>query len=155
MPLYKYIFNRMLTATQNFFLGSKLSEFHSGYRAFSKAVLEELPLLANSDDFVFDNQMLVQCIGMGCNLGEISVPTKYFPEASSINFRRSVIYGLGVLVTTLQFVLWKWRVYVPQIFRPSPTFKLGRTYYQRYVVTPEARTPVPALPELTGAGSER
>lgn len=140
MPLYKYVFNRMLTATQNFFLGSKLSEFHSGYRAFSRQVLEELPLLANSDDFVFDNQMLVQCIGMGFRLGEISVPTKYFPEASSINFRRSVIYGLGVLTTTLQFVLWKWRLFVPQIFRPSPTFKLGRPYYQHVETNGEPKS---------------
>ncbi len=107
MPLYKYVFNRMLTATQNFCLGSKLSEFHSGYRAFSRQVLEQLPLLANSDDFVFDNQMLTQCLAQKFNLGEISVPTKYFPEASSINFRRSVIYGLGVLHTTMQYMLWK------------------------------------------------
>jgi hypothetical protein len=87
------------------FLGIKLSEYHSGYRAFSRKVLSELPLLENSDDFVFDNQMLAQCVNFGFRIGEVSCPTKYFEEASSINFRRSVIYGLGVIRTTLQFAL--------------------------------------------------
>jgi len=105
MPLYKYMFNRLLTAFENVFLGVKLSEYHTGYRAFSGKVLRRLPLLENSDDFVFDNQMLAQCVHFGFGIGEVSCPTKYFPEASSINFRRSVTYGMGVLHTTLQFAL--------------------------------------------------
>ncbi len=105
MPLYKYIANRLLTAFENMFLGIKLSEYHTGYRAFSREVLTRLPLLENSDDFVFDNQMLAQCAYFGFHLGEVSCPTKYFEEASSINFQRSVKYGLGVLQTTLQFAL--------------------------------------------------
>ena len=105
MPLYKYIANRLLTAFENLFLGIKLSEYHTGYRAFSREVLTRLPLLENSDDFVFDNQMLAQCVRFGFRIGEVSCPTKYFEEASSINFRRSVKYGLGVVGTTLQFAL--------------------------------------------------
>jgi hypothetical protein len=103
MPVYKYISNRLLTAFENLFLQVKLSEYHTGYRAFSRQVLTELPLLENSDDFVFDNQMLAQCVHFGFRIGEVSCPTKYFEEASSINFRRSVKYGLEVLATTLQF----------------------------------------------------
>jgi len=105
MPIYKYISNRFLTAFQNLFLRVKLSEYHSGYRAFSRQVLARLPLLENSDDFVFDNQMLAQCVHFGFRIGEVSCPTKYFDEASSINFRRSVKYGLGVLATTLEFAM--------------------------------------------------
>src|SRR6266568_7173304 len=105
MPLYKYVFNRLLTAFENMFLRVKLSEYHTGYRAFGREVLTKLPLLENSDDFVFDNQMLAQCVFFGFRIGEVSCPTKYFEEASSINFRRSVTYGLGVVATTLQFVL--------------------------------------------------
>jgi len=103
MPIYKYVANRFLTAFENLFLRVKLSEYHTGYRAFSRRVLTELPLLENSDDFVFDNQMLAQCVHFGFRIGEVSCPTKYFEEASSINFRRSVTYGLGVLATTLEF----------------------------------------------------
>ncbi len=110
MPLYKYVFNRLLTAFENLFLGIKVSEYHTGYRAFSREVLTSLPLLENSDDFVFDNQMLAQCAFFGFKIGEVSCPTKYFPEASSINFRRSVKYGLGVLATALQFAFQKWGV---------------------------------------------
>ncbi len=108
MPLYKYISNRFLTAFENLFLGVKLSEYHTGYRAFSRKVLTDLPLLENSSDFVFDNQMLAQCVCFGFRIGEVSCPTKYFDEASSINFRRSVKYGLGVLLTSLQFAFNKW-----------------------------------------------
>jgi glycosyltransferase involved in cell wall biosynthesis len=107
MPLYKYISNRLLTAFQNLFLGVKLSEYHTGFRAFSRELLETLPLLENSDDFVFDNQMIAQAVMFGFNIGEISCPTKYFEEASSINFKRSVQYGLGVLGTTFSFVAHK------------------------------------------------
>jgi glycosyltransferase involved in cell wall biosynthesis len=105
MPVYKYVANRLLTAFENLFLHIKLSEYHTGYRAFSRKVLTTLPLLENSDDFVFDNQMLAQCVHFGFRIGEVSCPTKYFEEASSINFRRSVKYGLEVVETTLQFAL--------------------------------------------------
>jgi hypothetical protein len=107
MPGWKYVANRFLTLFENTLLGAKLSEYHTGYRAFSRAVLQELPLLENSDDFVFDNQMLAQCVMFGFRIGEVSCPTKYFPEASSINFRRSVNYGLGVLLTSVEFRLQK------------------------------------------------
>jgi len=107
MPLYKYVANRMLTAFQNLFLGAKLSEYHTGYRGFSREALMRLPLLENSDDFVFDNEVLTQAVYFGLRIGEVSCPTKYFAEASSIKFRRSVRYGLGVLATTAQFVLQK------------------------------------------------
>jgi glycosyltransferase involved in cell wall biosynthesis len=110
MPFYKYVANRFLTAFENLFLGAKLSEYHTGYRAFSRKVLTNLPLLENSDDFVFDNQILAQCVYFGYRIGEVSCPTKYFEEASSINLRRSVTYGLGVLRTTLEFALQKWGV---------------------------------------------
>jgi glycosyltransferase involved in cell wall biosynthesis len=105
MPRYKYVSNRFLTAAQNLLCGAKLSEYHTGYRAFSREVLESLPLLENSDDFVFDNQMLAQILHAGFAIGEVSCPTAYFEEASSINFQRSLRYGLGVLRTSLQFWL--------------------------------------------------
>ena len=107
MPVYKYISNRFLTAAQNLLMSYKLSEYHTGYRAFARTVLEQLPLEENSDDFVFDNQMLAQIIYFGYRVGEVSCPTRYFPEASSINFRRSVKYGFGVLGTSAQFRLQK------------------------------------------------
>jgi hypothetical protein len=107
MPLYKYIANRFLTAFQNAFTGAKLSEYHTGFRAFSRTVLENLPLLENSDDFVFDNEILAQCVYFGYRIGELSCPTKYFEEASSINFARSTKYGFGVLGTTLKYWLQK------------------------------------------------
>ncbi|MDO8427569.1 MAG: glycosyltransferase family 2 protein [Deltaproteobacteria bacterium] len=107
MPFYKYVSNRFLTLAENLLLKEKISEYHTGYRAFSREVLEKIPLLENSNDFVFDNQMLAQVIYFGFRIGEISCPTKYFTEASSINFRRSVIYGFGVLSTALKFRLQK------------------------------------------------
>ena len=119
MPLYKYISNRFLTLIQNLILGYKLSEYHTGYRAFSRKVLELLPLKENADDFLFDNQMLVQCIYNKFAIGEISCPTKYFPEASSINFTRSVKYGFGVLITSLQFFLCKRKIICSKIFDPN------------------------------------
>ena len=103
MPLYKYIANRVLTLVQNLVLGAKLSEYHTGYRAFSREVLETLPLEENSDDFVFDNEMLAQGLFFRFRFGEISCPTRYFEEASSISMRRSIRYGLGVLATTWKF----------------------------------------------------
>ncbi len=110
MPRYKYFFNRSLTWFQNVMVGQKLSEYHTGYRAFTREVLETVPFMRNSDDFVFDNQMLAQIIYAGFDIGEITCPTKYFPEASSINFRRSCRYGLGVLRTSVQFRLQKWHL---------------------------------------------
>ena len=107
MPLYKYVANRLLTAFQNVMVGSKLSEYHTGYRAFSREVLTSLPLEANTDDFVFDNEMLAQVIFFDHRIGEISCPTRYFAEASSISFRRSVKYGFGVLFTSAAFRLQK------------------------------------------------
>jgi glycosyltransferase involved in cell wall biosynthesis len=119
MPLYKYVANRFLTAIQNAFTGAKLSEYHTGFRAFSKRVLENLPLLENSDDFVFDNEILAQCIYFGYRIGELSCPTKYFEEASSINFIRSSKYGFGVLATTLKCWLQKAGLARYQIFSPA------------------------------------
>lgn len=116
MPLYKYISNRFLTFFQNILLNKKLSEYHTGYRAFSKKVLEALPLNENSDDFVFDNQMLAQIFFFDFSIGEISCPTKYFEDASSINLRRSIEYGLGVLKTSLKYRLQKWHLLKCRIF---------------------------------------
>lgn len=110
MPLYKYIANRFLTLFENILLGVKLSEYHTGYRAFSREVLQTLPLSLNNDDFVFDNEMLVQCVQKQFRIGEISVPTKYFPEASSINFQRSVKYGFGVLRCSIQGFLGRMKL---------------------------------------------
>jgi glycosyltransferase involved in cell wall biosynthesis len=119
MPRYKYISNRFLTAFENIFLGVKLSEYHTGYRAFSSQVLTTLPLMENSSDFVFDNQMLAQCVHFGFRIGEVSCPTKYFAEASSINFRRSVKYGFGVLGTSLEFKFHKWGLMHQPRFSPQ------------------------------------
>ena len=110
MPLYKYVSNRFLTVSQNVLIGAHLSEYHTGFRAYSRELLTALPIERNSDDFVFDNQILAQAVMFGARIGEISCPTRYFPEASSINFRRSAVYGLGVLRTSLQFLLAKWGV---------------------------------------------
>jgi glycosyltransferase involved in cell wall biosynthesis len=107
MPAYKYLANRILTALQNLLMDQKLSEYHTGFRAFTREVLETLPLEANSDDFIFDNEMLCQAVRAGFRIGEISCPTRYFPEASSINFRRSVTYGFGVLHCAWQNARWK------------------------------------------------
>jgi glycosyltransferase involved in cell wall biosynthesis len=107
MPVWKYIANRLLTLTENLLLGAKLSEYHTGYRAFARELIEKLPLHANSDDFVFDNQMLAQVLWHDYTIAEVSCPTKYFTEASSINFYRSVVYGLGCLKTALVFRLAK------------------------------------------------
>jgi glycosyltransferase involved in cell wall biosynthesis len=103
MPIWKYVANRFLTATENFLLSAKLSEYHTGYRAFSRSLLERLPIEGNSDDFVFDNQMLTQVLWIGCPIGELTCPAKYMPEASSINFSRSVRYGFGCLATALKY----------------------------------------------------
>lgn len=119
MPLYKYVANRALTAFENLLTGAKLSEYHTGYRAFSRAVLEALPLYANSDDFVFDAEMLAQCIYFGFRIGEISCPTRYAGDSSSINFSRSVVYGLGVVRTTLLYRATRLGLVRPEIFDPE------------------------------------
>lgn len=124
MPLYKYISNRGLTFAQNLLMGQKMSEYHTGYRAWSRTVLERLPLLSCSDDFVFDNEMIAQAMYFGFRVGEISCPTKYFPEASSINFRRSVTYGIGVMETALQYRLKKMGLASPAIFNDAPDKRL-------------------------------
>jgi glycosyltransferase involved in cell wall biosynthesis len=116
MPLYKYIANRLLTLSENLMLSYKLSEYHTGFRAFSREILERLPLHNNSNDFVFDNQMLAQIVWFGYRIGELTCPTRYFEDASSINFRRSVAYGLGVLKTSVQFRLQKWGLASSPIF---------------------------------------
>jgi len=116
MPFYKYISNRFLTLFENLMLSHKLSEYHTGFRAFTREILERLPLHRNSNDFVFDNQMLAQIVWFGYRIGELTCPTRYFEDASSINFRRSVTYGLGVLKTSLQFRLQKWGVLSSPIF---------------------------------------
>ncbi len=132
MPFYKYVANRLLTAFQNVFLGVKLSEYHTGFRAFSRELLETLPLLENSDDFVFDNQMIAQAVMFGFQIGEISCPTKYFEEASSINFRRSVQYGLGVLATTADFVGHKLGIWHAPRYGASGR-KITQHYYTQVV----------------------
>ena len=137
MPVYKYISNRLLTLIQNILIGQKLSEYHTGYRAFSRRVLETLPLLANSDDFVFDNQMIVQCHAWGFSIAEVSCPTKYFPEASSISFGRSVRYGFGVLWTAARFRLQRWGVASFRIFSSSAQ---GLTGYYRAAASVAAET---------------
>ena len=116
MPLYKYVSNRALTGFQNLLLGVHLSEYHTGFRAFSSELIRALPLERNSEDFLFDNQMLAQAIFAGARIGEISCPTRYFPEASSINFRRSCTYGIGVLKTSVNYRLSKWGVARPAEF---------------------------------------
>jgi len=121
MPIYKYIANRFLTLFENLMLGHKLSEYHTGYRAFTREILERLPLERNSNDFVFDNQMLAQIVWFGYRIGELTCPTKYFEDASSINFRRSVAYGVGVLKTAVQFRLQRWGLYSSPIFSGEPS----------------------------------
>ena len=130
MPVYKYIANRFLTAVENLLLGSKLSEFHTGYRAFSREVLETLPFQVNSDDFVFDNEMLAQIIFLGYRIGEVSCPTKYFRNASSINFKDSTIYGLGVLKTGIKFRVQKLGLANFKIFAQQ-TGAIHQRYYQK------------------------
>jgi glycosyltransferase involved in cell wall biosynthesis len=124
MPVWKYIANRFLTLAENILLGSKLSEFHTGYRAFSRRLLERLALNENSDDFVFDNQMLAQILWCGYTIAEVSCPTKYFAEASSINLRRSIRYGFGCLGTGMRFRLAKWGLTRPRFLTscsPAPS----------------------------------
>ncbi len=124
MPLYKYVANRVLTVVQNLLIGTKLSEFHTGYRAFSRRVLDALRCSPIRDDFVFDNQMLVQAHAFGLRIGEISCPARYFEDASQINFRRSVVYGLGVLRVCAQYRLWRMGLARPRIFSSASDLRL-------------------------------
>lgn len=140
MPFYKYVSNRALTAVQNLVTGAKLSEYHSGFRAFSSGVLRTLPLLENSDDFVFDNEVLAQCIAFGYRIGEISCPTKYFEEASSISFRRSVKYGLGVLATTFKLLCQRIGVAQFRLFTPAGR-RLELGYYREREAPEESARP--------------
>lgn len=121
MPFYRYFFNRILTFIQNLLMNQKLSEYHTGYRAYSREILEQINYNSDSDDFVFDNQILAQVIYKGYAVAEISCPTMYFAEASSINFRRSVIYGLGVLLTSIKYFLDKIGIYHFRLFRDKKT----------------------------------
>ena len=139
MPYYKYVSNRLLTAFQNLFLGAKLSEYHTGFRAFSRQVLLKLPLFENSDGFVFDNEMLAQCVYFGLRIGEISCPTKYFKEASSINFGSSVRYGFGVLATTAKFVFERLGLLHLRLFSAS-----GRKLTTDYYAAPRGTGPAAA-----------
>ena len=125
MPLYKYFANRVLTFFQNFLLGAKLSEYHTGFRAYTRQLLLALPLEHNSDNFVFDNQVIAEALLMRANIGEISCPTRYFPEASSINLRNSLVYGWGVVGTTLRALLAKWGLLRSPLFAPAR--RLGST----------------------------
>lgn len=119
MPYYKYFFNRVLTLTQNIIIGQKLSEYHTGYRAFSSEVLRTIDFKKNSDDFVFDNQIITQIFMAGYEIGEITCPTKYFKEASSINFKRSLIYGIGCIFASFEFRLHKWKIISSKRFKNS------------------------------------
>jgi glycosyltransferase involved in cell wall biosynthesis len=139
MPRYKYIANRLLTLVQNVTMGTKLSEFHTGFRAFSRRALVELPLSANSNDFVFDNQMLAQAVAAGFAIGEISCPTRYAAEVSSIGFGRSVVYGLGVLRTACSYRLWRWGLYRGLLFDQARTLNQDDSYYEH--VTHGAENP--------------
>jgi len=116
MPLYKYIANRILTLVENIFLNYKLTEYHTGFRAFNSIVLKNIPFLKNSDDFIFDNEILAQIIFFNYKIGEISCPTNYTSESSSINFKRSINYGFGVLLTIIKFILHKYKIKKINIF---------------------------------------
>jgi glycosyltransferase involved in cell wall biosynthesis len=144
MPVYKYVANRFLTGFQNLLLGAKLSEYHTGYRAFSRRVLESLPLLENSDDFVFDNEMLAQVLMFNFSIGEVSCPTRYFAEASSINFARSVRYGFGVLATAFRFVAHRTGLVRCRIFE-----RTGRTIDLQYYSAGAIEFRQHLLPALT------
>lgn len=129
MPVYKYIANRLLTFIENILLGSKLSEFHTGYRAYSREVLENLPFHLNSDNFRFDNEMLAQILYSGYRIGEVSCPTKYFDEASSISLKNSIVYGLGVLATAFKFRIQKMGLINSRLFLDTKT-SLKADYYR-------------------------
>lgn len=146
MPRYKYFFNRVLTAFQNLLMRQKLSEYHTGYRAWSRTVLEKLPLLCCSDDFVFDNQMVAQAAWFDTRIGEISCPTKYFAEASSINFRRSCIYGLGVIRTAIDYRLNRWGMKRSALFTVDSGMQLAAAKEAPRYIGPDRRKGASSLP---------
>ena len=157
MPLWKYISNRFLTFAENVLTGAKLSEYHTGYRAYSRQLLERLPLERNSDDFVFDNQILAQIIALGCAIGEVTCPARYMPEASSINFGRSVRYGFGCLATALRFRLARWKLGAANRLSGDCRAVTARSVSSHDVmaVDPHSLTippsPVPWPPDVIGA----
>lgn len=152
MPLYKYIANRFLTAAQNVLLSFKLSEYHTGYRAFTREILQTLPLEENTNDFAFDNEMLAQIIYFRYRIGELSCPTKYFEDASSINFTRSVKYGLGVLATSLKFRLQKMHLKTFKIFNPQGSTIVSNYYEQVSKKKAADQGPVSYSPVAQGTG---
>ncbi len=139
MPRYKYVANRFLTAFQNLLIGQKLSEYHTGYRAFSREVLESLPLEENTNDFLFDNEVLAQIVYFRFRIGEISCPTRYFAEASSINFTRSVKYGLGVLITSIKFRLQRMHL---------GSFRIFAANGNKLLTNPSDEMSSPAIPDM-------
>jgi glycosyltransferase involved in cell wall biosynthesis len=143
MPIWKYVANRFLTIVENAVLGLKLSEAHTGLRAYRREVLETIPFLLNSDDFVFDSQTIAQAVAFGFRIGEIGVPTRYFEEASSVNFRRSVVYGLATLWTMLRFLLDKWGLWRSDLFRQPLRQIISRHHARTLLRTaaPEAEHP--------------
>jgi glycosyltransferase involved in cell wall biosynthesis len=145
MPLYKYVANRALTLAENLLVSQKLSEYHTGYRAWKREVLERLPLLRCSDDFIFDNEMLVQAIHFGFRIGEVSCPTRYFEEASSINFRRSMTYGLGVLNTSVRYRLHHMRLRPYDLLDDQGSWRLPPAEAQA-----QAQAPAPATMAAEG-----
>ena len=148
MPLYKYVMNRVLTLIQNILMRAKISEYHTGYRAFSRQVLETLPLEENSDDFVFDNEMLAQAHFFGFRMGELSCPARYEPESSSISLKRSIKYGFGVLGTTIRYRLQKWGLAKYPIFNSSGRRLAGHTAGHEATTEPTAaNSPSAAPPE--------
>jgi glycosyltransferase involved in cell wall biosynthesis len=154
MPLYKYVANRLLTAAQNLLMGAKLSEYHTGYRAWRREVLERLPLVACSDDFVFDNQMIAQTMWAGFRVGELSCPTKYFPEASSINFRQSCTYGLGVLGTAISYRLCRWGLLRSPLFADGPQLPAVAALPTMTVTEPFARSAISRTHSFDAHSSE-
>lgn len=152
MPLYKLLANRMLTSFQNLVVGQNLSEYHTGYRAWSREVLETLPLKVASNDFVFDNQMLAQAIHWGFRIGEISCPTRYFDDASSIDFRRSVVYGIGVVHTCVKFLAERWGIPYSPLFAKEPERRLVAGEHGSTIVTDRNAA---APPHDTGSSAPR
>ncbi len=144
MPVYKYVANRFLTLVQNILINQKLSEYHTGFRAFRREAIERLPLEENSDDFVFDNEMIAQAVYFNYRIGELSCPTRYFEEASSIDFPRSVRYGFGVLATSVRFRLHRWRLLETRLFRERRESRLLPDYYRE--IEPKESTRRPEKP---------
>ncbi len=155
MPLYKYVSNRFLTTVENIVLGQHLSECHTGFRAYSRRILETIPFLLNSDDFVFDTEVIAQAVAYGFNIAEIGVPTRYFAEASSVNFRRSVVYGISTLLVMARYLLAKWNlVRVPQFKKTLPEI-ISRYHFSRILGRPSsADASNPALDHLAEGGEQ-